>query len=77
MNKTLHINTIALEDIAGIKKGEKMKFIGGLITTAGILAVVIGEIATKKSSLKIRAVNNEAADLIEELDNIWLAQNKK
>ena len=70
------INTIALENSKGLKQGKYIRVIGGMTILTGLVITVIGEIINDKNSLKITAINNEAADLIEQLDNIWSEQNK-
>ena len=70
------INQIALEDSNRIKRGNNIKLIGFIAMGASLAITVIGEIISNKDSLKIYAKNNEAADLIEELDNIWSEQHK-
>lgn len=70
------INQIALENSNNIKRGSNIKLIGFIAMGASLAITVIGEIVSNKDSLKIYAMNNEAADLIEGLDDIYREQHK-
>ena len=70
------INQIALENSNNIKRGSNIKLIGFIAMGASLAITVIGEIVSNKDSLKIYAMNNEAADLIEGINNIYGEQHK-
>lgn len=71
------ITTITLGNSEWVNKCKKIRLIGGATIITGLVITIAGEIMSNKCALNIHAMNNEAADMIEELSDIWYDQHKK
>ena len=69
------INEIALQNKEIIKNGKLIRRIGIAGIVASVTCIVIGEVMND-SPLNIFAMNNEAADLIDDLSCIYADQTK-
>ena len=75
--KKFVVDTIALENKKLIKKGRTLRRLGLYGILISVICIEIGEILNDVNSDKINAINNEAADMIGNLSDIWSEQNKK
>jgi hypothetical protein len=75
MKRKFIINEVALQNRELLRNGRLLRRVGIYGVWVSIVCITIGE-TINNSPLKIFAMNNEAADMIEELSEIYHEQNK-